>query len=304
MAKAEKDIVVDNDEDNTAQRNIVIFVAFHLTALYGAWILLTGAAKWQTIIFAIFFYNLAALGITAGAHRLWAHRSYKATQALQIFLIVLNTITFQGPAVQWSQRHRVHHRVHHHDDLNCGNSGFFKSYIGWLLFQTDDDTIDDDLLAEPVLSFQRKFYNVIMPLLSVALPTVLPVWLWNETWTNAWFIVTMFRLTFLLNATWLLNSVAHIKSGKPYENLGKTFADSKVAMSVEGYTNYRNEFPWDYTMTDELAEYRRKAAHAFIDFAAQIGWAYDLKVPKTVGEGEHQKEEWVDADKVKTAAKK
>ena len=40
-------------------------------------------------------YQLSALGITAGAHRLWSHRSYKARMPLRVFLATLQTLAIQ-----------------------------------------------------------------------------------------------------------------------------------------------------------------------------------------------------------------
>jgi len=38
---------------------------------------------------------MSGLGITAGAHRLWAHRSYKGKLPLRIILMIFNTIAFE-----------------------------------------------------------------------------------------------------------------------------------------------------------------------------------------------------------------
>ena len=38
---------------------------------------------------------MAGLGITAGAHRLWSHRSYKARLPLRILLAVFNCMALQ-----------------------------------------------------------------------------------------------------------------------------------------------------------------------------------------------------------------
>ena len=38
---------------------------------------------------------MSALGITAGSHRLWAHRSYKAKLPLRIILAVFNLMASQ-----------------------------------------------------------------------------------------------------------------------------------------------------------------------------------------------------------------
>lgn len=44
---------------------------------------------------AYFCFLLTALGVTAGAHRLWSHRSYKAKLPLRIFLAAANSMAFQ-----------------------------------------------------------------------------------------------------------------------------------------------------------------------------------------------------------------
>ena len=42
--------------------------------------------QWQTAIWAIAYYFMTGLGITAGYHRLWAHTSYTASTPLKVFL--------------------------------------------------------------------------------------------------------------------------------------------------------------------------------------------------------------------------
>ena len=44
---------------------------------------------------AFLLYVYGGLGITAGAHRLWAHRTYKAKLPLRIFLCVAQTVALQ-----------------------------------------------------------------------------------------------------------------------------------------------------------------------------------------------------------------
>lgn len=44
---------------------------------------------------ALLCFVVSALGITAGSHRLWSHRSYKATLPLRIFLTIANSMAFQ-----------------------------------------------------------------------------------------------------------------------------------------------------------------------------------------------------------------
>ena len=44
---------------------------------------------------ALLLYIFGGIGITAGAHRLWAHRSYKAKLPLRIFLAYIDAMAFQ-----------------------------------------------------------------------------------------------------------------------------------------------------------------------------------------------------------------
>ncbi|KAK3856019.1 hypothetical protein Pcinc_037613 [Petrolisthes cinctipes] len=43
------------------------------------------------------------LGITMGAHRLWAHRSFKAKFPLRFVLAVFQTMAFQNHIYEWAR---------------------------------------------------------------------------------------------------------------------------------------------------------------------------------------------------------
>lgn len=52
----------------------------------------------------------AGFGITAGAHRLWAHNTYKAKLPLRIILVALNTMAYGFNIIDWARDHRSHHK--------------------------------------------------------------------------------------------------------------------------------------------------------------------------------------------------
>merc|ERR1711872_745888 len=66
--------------------NIVKFVVLHSLALYGLTIL--PSLSWKSWVFLFVSYQFSGAGITAGAHRLWSHRTYKARAPLRLFLAV------------------------------------------------------------------------------------------------------------------------------------------------------------------------------------------------------------------------
>lgn len=297
-------------------RNIIAFGYLHAAALYGAYLIFT-SAKWQTILFAFALYVVSGLGITAGAHRLWAHKSYKAKWPLRLMLMIFNTIAFQDAAFHWARDHRVHHKYSETDaDPHNATRGFFFSHIGWLLCKKHPEVkakgkgVDlSDLKQDSILMFQKKYYMLLMPLLCFILPTMIPIYLWNETFINTWFVATMFRWCFILNVTWLVNSAAHKFGGKPYDKYINPSENMSVAILAfgEGWHNYHHVFPWDYK-TAEFGQYSMNFTTAFIDFFAKIGWAYDMKTVsadiikkrvKRTGDGTHEIWGWGDKDQPK-----
>lgn len=100
--------------------SVLFFIHLHILGLYGIFVMFT-SASWLTIVFSMLWFLrgflkitlilwnflstyteialtltvLGILGATAGAHRLWAHGTYKATNGLKIFLMLCQTIAGQ-----------------------------------------------------------------------------------------------------------------------------------------------------------------------------------------------------------------
>jgi len=293
-------------------RNIILFVYLHLGAVYGLYLMFV-SARIYTSIWGFALYQLGGLGITAGAHRLWAHKSYKAKWPLRFFLTSCNTLAFQDAVLDWARDHRVHHKYSETDaDPHNATRGFFFSHVGWLLcrkhpeVKTKGKNIDlSDLYEDPILRFQKRYYLLVMPLTAFIVPTAVPMYFWNETFLNA-FAVNLFRYTLTLNATWLVNSAAHMYGHKPYDKYINPAENLTVAILAmgEGWHNYHHTFPWDYK-TAELGQYSTNFTAAFIDLMAKLGQAYDLKTVSTelikkrvqrTGDGTHELWGWGDRD--------
>lgn len=107
---------------------------------------------------------MAAMGITAGAHRLWAHKAYKAKWPMRLLLGIFQTIAFQNHIYEWVRDHRVHHKFTDTDaDPHNSKRGFFFSHMGWLMVRKHKDvlikgkTVDmSDLEKDWVVVWQRK----------------------------------------------------------------------------------------------------------------------------------------------------
>lgn len=105
------------------------------------------------------------LGVTAGAHRLWSHRSYKAKWPMRLILTIFHTIAFQDSIYHWVRDHRMHHKYSETDaDPHNTSRGFFYSHIGWLLCKKHPEvTLKgkalnlSDLQNDPLVMFQHKW---------------------------------------------------------------------------------------------------------------------------------------------------
>lgn len=105
-----------------------------------------------------------AFGITAGAHRLWAHKSYKAKWQLRLLLTVCNLIAFQNCIFEWVRDHRVHHKyTDTNADPHNSKRGFFFSHMGWLIVRKHPDVKEKganvsmaDLEEDAIVMFQKK----------------------------------------------------------------------------------------------------------------------------------------------------
>ena len=71
----------DNHKMEIVWFNIVKFILLHLMALYSL-TLLSGMSPYS-LAWLLSTYLYSGAGITAGAHRLWSHRTYKAKLPLR-----------------------------------------------------------------------------------------------------------------------------------------------------------------------------------------------------------------------------
>ena len=71
----------------------------HFWACYGLRDMFVVQSK--TLLWAFLLWPISGLGITAGVHRLWSHRSYDAKLPVRLFLMLANSIANQGA---WTRR--------------------------------------------------------------------------------------------------------------------------------------------------------------------------------------------------------
>lgn len=90
--------------------NILLFSLTFLVALVLVpWYGLSygfSAAAW--VFFGVFLIA-NEMSVTAGYHRLWAHRTYEAHWSLRILFVIFGSMALQNSAWAWCSGHRRHH---------------------------------------------------------------------------------------------------------------------------------------------------------------------------------------------------
>ena len=283
-SKTTRIIFVDAKKSGIVWRNVFLFVFLHVVYAAGM-IHLLHQKLWSSWIFGYWYSIFGGIGITCGAHRLWSHRSYKASLKLRCFLMICQSIAGQNDLYTWCRDHRLHHKFSETDaDPHNSNRGFFFSHVGWLLTRKHPDimikgkTLDfTDLSSDPVISFQRKYYPIFFLFFCFLLPTLLCHTLVGDTWINCLIVGSFGRYIVTLHCTWFVNSAAHMWGDRPYNKNVEPRENKWVSYATwgEGFHNYHHTFPYDYTISE--MGFRVNPMKTFIDVMAYFNQAWDRK---------------------------
>lgn len=165
----------------------------------------------------------SGLGVTAGLHRFWTHRSYRASLPVRLLLFAMAATAIQNTVYHWVRDHRVHHK---HSDTNAdphnARRGFFYSHIGWLFFKKGQEVrkagkqIDmSDLEEDWLIMFEYKTGYLLQTLFGVVAPVEVTHALFGDSRWVAFVWVVAFRHCVALHFTSLVNSAAHLWGDRP-----------------------------------------------------------------------------------------
>ncbi|MGD9696312.1 MAG: acyl-CoA desaturase [Thermoleophilia bacterium] len=248
------------------------------------------------VVLLVSLYVLCGLGITAGFHRLFAHRSFKATPAVRAAFAILGCMAVQGPLTQWVTDHRKHHALSdregdpHSPHVHRGGivgalSGFLHAHMGWL-FTTKGmergrrygrDLYDDALI--------RRIDRVYMlwVVLSLAIPfavgfAVDPTWrggLTGLVWGG------LVRIFLFHHMTWSVNSICHTFGRRTYATEDESRNNWVIAATTfgEGWHNNHHAFPG--SARHGLERHQFDLSWLTIRGLEKLGLVWDVKLPTT-----------------------
>ncbi|KAJ3006583.1 UNVERIFIED_CONTAM: hypothetical protein HDU68_003991 [Siphonaria sp. JEL0065] len=257
-------------------KHVLILFGTPALAIYG---IINVPLQQQTALWALAYYFWSGLGITAGYHRYWSHRSYDATLLWQWIMMAAGSSAMEGSIKWWSRGHRVHHRFTDtpKDPYNA-KYGFFWSHMGWMIMKQGRlATVDvSDLSVDWLVRFQHKHYPLISVFMAFGVPTLVAGLGWGD-WLGGFFFAGVARLVFVHHATFCVNSLAHYIGDYTFDDK-RTPKDHFLTALItcgEGYHNFHHEFPADYR--NAIKVYQYDPTKWLIWFASLVGLAYNLK---------------------------
>ena len=150
-----------NDKPRLDPVNTLFLLGTLAVALVGTpWYILRVGLGWpETITFLVLWLGVG-VSVTAGYHRLFAHKTYQARWPVRLFFLVVGAAALENSVLNWAADHRVHHSHTDHDrDPYNIQRGFWWAHIGWIFFEAPRPSINvvRDLLEDPLVRWQDRW---------------------------------------------------------------------------------------------------------------------------------------------------
>ena len=245
----------------------VFMVIFHIGAIAAFFVF-----SWKWLLIALLLKWVAgSLGIGIGFHRLMTHRGFQTPKPVEYFLTFCGLLALEGGAINWIVTHRIHHAfTERSGDPHSPRDGSWWAHMGWILSGTAQQHPEHvmrryapDLMKDPVHVWMNRLYFIPVIISAVVLFALggWPAVLW----------CVFFRVTFGLQATWLVNSATHMWGTRRFD----TNDDSKNSWWValltwgEGWHNNHHAYP-------------RAARHGLKWYEVDVNW-YGIAFLKWLG---------------------
>jgi len=233
--------------------NMILFTSTPLAAitlvpLYGYFV---GYSAFDWVAFVLMM-GFCGISITAGYHRLWSHKTYKAHPLLRFIFALGGACALQNDVFHWASDHRRHHQhVDNNDrDPYSAGRGFWFSHMGWILRNYPSGKRDfsniKDLQQDPILQWQHKHYLALVLVMNIAVPALIGYI--GGSVIAGLLLSGLLRLVMSQHVTWLINSIAHMWGRQTYSDKSSARDNPVLALFTygEGYHNYHHTFQWDY----------------------------------------------------------
>lgn len=232
----------------------------------------------ETVVLSLVYGFVTTMAITAGYHRLFAHRTYDANVFYRFLMLAFGSATFMQSALKWSSFHRTHHQYTDTErDPHNIRKGFFYAHVGWILFYLRgiDYANVKDLEQSRLIAHQHRYFQWWALAFGVALPVLIGASYGYAA--EAFLFAVGARLFVVFQVVFFINSFAHMWGHDTY---GKEVSArdnwlGAILTGGEGYHSFHHRFPSDYR--NGVRWYHWDPSKWFIFLSSHVGLAWGLK---------------------------
>ncbi|MFP4069141.1 MAG: fatty acid desaturase [Verrucomicrobiota bacterium] len=259
-----------------------LFVVAYHALIIGLLPFALSVMSWGAFVLLTVTYIIGGLSITAGYHRLYAHKAYAANPFFEWCVLLGSTLAFEMSALMWSHDHRLHHNhVDTEKDPYSIDKGFWYAHILWLFDyrRNYDPSLVADLLKNPRVVLQDKYYLHLVIGMNLAIFGLGCLWVGPLASFYFGFLV---RMALIHHSTWFINSLCHTIGSKTYARELSAVDNAVLALLTfgEGYHNYHHAFAADYR--NGIRWYHFDPTKWLIWCASKLGLARNLRVINTI----------------------
>ena len=257
--------------------------------------------SWAGLGSCALLYVFTGLGITAGAHRLFTHRSYVPHPVVREVLAFAFLLAAQGSVRRWVRDHAIHHQFSdgQGDPHSPLRDGFRSAHLGWLwkrppsreeeraLYVRYTRGVDSGVVGRTFRTAFRLAVLHVCVLLGLyalgALYEAGPCWgLLHKGWRTGLSCVVwggLLRIVLVMHSTFLVNSATHLWGYRRYPtpdgsrnlgwvaflSLGEGWHNNHHAHPAAANHGFHSRFEFDLTF-------------AFLVLLGKLGWVRDVCV--------------------------
>ncbi|MBL7714255.1 MAG: acyl-CoA desaturase [Bdellovibrionales bacterium] len=269
-----------------ARKNRFGLILIHAMAFFAITVVRPKAGD---LILAALFFFIRMLGISAGYHRLFTHRSFQAKPGLAFILALMGNAAGIGPIKRWVAQHWLHHRFAEteFDPHSPSVRGFWYAHVGWLLDpKTFDRALSETMrvrFPEPIEWIDRHS-NL---LLFVQIPILLVLHGLGNAWMPSAFASFgagahySFSVAIVigLHATFAVNSVCHTWGYTRKDSMDDSRNHPLIALATlgEGWHANHHSFPHSARLGFDFLEI--DLTYRMLTIFEKLGWASNLAQP-------------------------
>jgi stearoyl-CoA desaturase (delta-9 desaturase) len=246
---------------------------------------------WLDLGLAVGLYLVTGFGLTAGFHRLFSHRSFKARRWLKVALAVAGSMGIEGSLLTWVSQHRRHHAFSdrpgdphspqlHGDGFQGVWRGLLHAHVGWFFVSNPShpERWSPDILADRDLMLVSRTAT-LWSVVSLAIPFAVG---WAATGKLHDGVLTLVwaggvRIALLHHVSFGVNSLGHMFGRRPFltRDQSRNFGALALLSLGDAWHNGHHAFPASARHGVNRGEI--DAAAGLISLFERMGWATEVR---------------------------